>query len=74
MNLLELLISTLLGSIILMGITQSGHQIYQSIEGQLTRVTLHNEGMQAIQMMGHAIQMASAPKGSNGLKVMAKDT
>jgi type II secretory pathway component PulJ len=73
-NLLELLISTLLGSIILIGITQSGHQIYQSIEGQLTRVTLHNEGMQAIQMMGHAIQMASTPKGSNGLKVMAKDT
>ena len=74
MNLIELLISSLLGSIILMGITQSGYQLYQSIHGHLTRVTLHNEGLQAIQMMGQAIQIASLTKGGNTLKVMAKDT
>ena len=74
MNLIELLISSLLGSIILMGITQSGYQLYQSIHGHLTRVTLHNEGLQAIQMMGQAIQTASLTKGGNTLKVMAKDT
>ena len=74
MNLIELLISSLLGSIILMGITQSGYQLYQSIHGHLTRVTLHNEGLQAIQMMGQAIQTTSLTRGSNTLKVMAKDT
>jgi type II secretory pathway component PulJ len=74
MNLIELLISSLLGSIILMGITQSGYQLYQSIHGHLTRVTLHNEGLQAIQMMGQAIQTANLTKGGNTLKVMAKDS
>jgi hypothetical protein len=73
MNLIELLISSLLGSIILISITQSGYHIYQSIEGQLTRVTLHNEGLQAIQMMGRAIQTASLPKGAI-FKVMVKDS
>ena len=74
MNLIELLISSLLGSIILMGITQSGYQLYQSIHGHLTRVTLHNEGLQAIQIMGQAIQTANLTKGGNTLKVMAKDS
>ncbi|MFM6922331.1 MAG: PilW family protein [Polynucleobacter victoriensis] len=73
MNLIELMISSLLGSIILVGITQSGHQIYQSIEGHLVRVTLHNEALQAIQMMGQAIQTASLPKGAT-FQVMAKDS
>ena len=73
MNLIELLISSLLGGIILISITQSGYHIYQSIEGQLTRVTLHNEGLQAIQMMGRAIQTASLPKGAI-FKVMVKDS
>lgn len=74
MNLIELLISSLLGSIILIGITQSGYQLYQSIHGHLTRVTLHNEGLQAIQIMGQAIQTANLTKGGNTLKVMAKDS
>ncbi len=73
MNLIELMISSLLGSIILVGITQSGHQIYQSIERHLVRVTLHNEALQAIQMMGQAIQTANLPKGAT-FKVMAKDS
>jgi type II secretory pathway component PulJ len=74
MNLIELLISSLLGSIILMGIIQSGYQLHQSIHGHLTRVTLHNEGLQAIQMMGQAIQTASPPKGATLFKLMAKDS
>jgi hypothetical protein len=74
MNLIELLISSLLGGIILMSMTQSGYQLYQSIDRHLTRVTLHNEGLQAIQMMGQAVQTANLTKGSNTLKVMAKDT
>ena len=56
-----------------MSVTQSGHQIYQSIERHLVRVTLHNEALQAIQMMGQAIQTASLPKGAT-LQVMAKDS
>lgn len=73
MNLIELLISCLLGSIVLMSVTQSGHQIYQSIERHLVRVTLHNEALQAIQMMGQAIQTANLPKGAT-FQVMAKDS
>ncbi len=73
MNLIELMVSSLLGSIILVGITQSGHQIYQSIERHLVRVTLHNEALQAIQVMGQAIQTASLPKGAT-FQVMAKDS
>ena len=73
MNLIELLISCLLGSIVLMSLTQSGHQIYQSIERHLVRVTLHNEALQAIQVMGQAIQTASLPKGGTFI-LMAKDS
>ena len=73
MNLIELLISCLLGSIVLMSIAQSGHQIYQSIERNLVRVTLHNEALQAIQVMGQAIQAASPPKGGTFI-LMAKDS
>ena len=74
MNLIELLISSLLGGMILMSMTQSGYQLYKSIDRHLTKVTLHNEGLQAIQMMGQAIQTASLTKGGNTLKVMAKDS
>ena len=73
MNLIELLISCFLGSIVLMSVTQSGHQIYQSIERHLVRVTLHNEALQAIQVMGQAIQTASLPKGGTFI-LMAKDS
>ena len=74
MNLLEILISSLLGSVILMSLTQSGHQIYSSLDQQVTKATLQSEALQALQMMGEAIQIASAPKGSPNPRLMVKDT
>jgi hypothetical protein len=74
MNVLEILISSLLGSVILMGLTQSGHQIYSSLDQQLAKATLQSEALQALQMMGEAIQIASTPKGSSIPRLMVKDT
>jgi len=74
MNVLEILISSLLGSVILMGLTQSGHQIYTSLDQQLAKATLQSEALQALQMMGEAIQIASTPKGSSIPRLMVKDT
>ena len=74
MNLLEILISSLLGSVILMSLTQSGHQIYSSLDQQVTKATLQSEALQALQMMGEAIQIASTPKGSSIPRLMVKDT
>jgi hypothetical protein len=74
MNLLEMLISSLLGSVILMSLTQSGHQIYLSLDQQVAKATLQSEALQALQMMGEAIQIASTPKGSTIPRLMAKDT
>jgi Tfp pilus assembly protein PilW len=74
MNLLEILISSLLGSVILMSLTQSGYQIYASLDQQVAKATLQSEALQALQMMGEAIQTASTPKGSSIPRLMAKDT
>ncbi len=74
MNLLEILISSLLGSVILMSLTQSGHQIYLSLDQQVVKATLQSEALQALQMMGEAIQIASTPKGSSIPRLMVKDT
>ena len=74
MNLLEILISSLAGSLILMSLTQSGHQIYASLDQQAAKVTLQSEALQALQMMGEAIQMASTPKGSKISRLMIKDS
>lgn len=74
MNLLEILISSLLGSVILMSLTQSGYQIYASLDQQVAKATLQSEALQALQMMGEAIQIASTPKGSSIPRLMAKDT
>ena len=74
MNLLEILISSLLGSVILMSLTQSGYQIYASIDQQVAKVTLQSQALQALQMMGEAIQIASTPKGSSIPRLMVKDT
>ena len=74
MNLLEILISSLLGSVILMSLTQSGYQVYASLDQQVTKATLQSEALQALQMMGEAIQIASTPKGSSIPKLMVKDT
>jgi hypothetical protein len=74
MNLLEILISSLLGSVILMSLTQSGYQIYASLDQQVAKATLQSEALQALQMMGEAIQIASTPKGSTIPRLMIKDT
>jgi hypothetical protein len=74
MNLLEILISSLLGSVILMSLTQSGYQIYSSLDQQVAKVTLQSEALQALQRMGEAIQIASTPKGSSIPRLMVKDT
>jgi hypothetical protein len=73
-NLLEILISSLLGSVILMSLTQSGYQIYTSLDQQVAKATLQSEALQALQMMGEAIQIASTPKGSSIPRLMVKDT
>jgi hypothetical protein len=69
-----MLISSLFGSVILMSLTQSGHQIYLSLDQQVAKATLQSEALQALQMMGEAIQIASTPKGSTIPRLMAKDT
>ena len=74
MNLLEILISSLAGSLILMSLTQSGHQIYASLDQQAAKAILQSEALQALQMMGEAIQMASTPKGSKIPRLMIKDS
>jgi Tfp pilus assembly protein PilW len=74
MNLLEILISSLLGSVILMSLTQSGYQIYASLDQQVAKASLQSEALQALQMMGEAIQIASTPKGSTIPRLMIKDT
>jgi hypothetical protein len=74
MNLIEILISSLLGSVILMSLTQSGYQVYASLDQQVAKATLQSEALQALQMMGEAIQIASTPKGSSIPRLMAKDT
>ena len=74
MNLLEILISSLLGGVILISLTQSGYQIYASVDQQVAKATLQSEALQALQMMGDAIQMASTPKGSSIPRLMVKDT
>lgn len=74
MNLLEILISSLLGSVILMSLTQSGYQIYASLDQQVAKAILQSEALQALQIMGEAIQIASTPKGSSIPRLMVKDT
>ena len=74
MNLLEILISSLLGSVILMSLTQSGYQIYATVDQQKAKATLQSEALQALQIIGEAIQIASTPKGSSIPRLMVKDT
>jgi hypothetical protein len=74
MNLLEVLISSLVGSLILMSLTQSGHQIYTSLDQQRAKTMLQSEAIQALQMMGESIQIASTLKGSKIPRLMIKDS
>ena len=57
-----------------MSLTQSGYQIYASLDQQVAKATLQSEALQALQMMGEAIQIASTPKGSSIPRLMVKDT
>ncbi len=59
---------------ILISLTQSGYQIYSSLDQQVAKATLQSEALQALQMMGDAIHMASASKGSTIPRLMVKDT
>ena len=74
MNLLEILISSLVGSLILMSLTQSGYQIYTSLDQQRAKTMLQSEAIQALQMMGESIQIASTLKGSKIPRLMIKDS
>jgi hypothetical protein len=57
-----------------MSLTQSGYQVYASLDQQVAKATLQSEALQALQMMGEAIQIASTQKGSSIPRLMAKDT
>ena len=72
MNLLEISISTLIASSIMISMTQSSLQIYQALNQQQTNTLLQTEAMQAFQMMGQAIQQAQANKSIRGFRLMAK--
>jgi hypothetical protein len=79
MTLLELMVSSLLSSALLISLSQSGLQIYQSIKKQEHQSTLQNEALQAMQMMGQAIQSAgghsSGPKSKEvASRLMVKDS
>ena len=66
MTLLELMMSSLMGGVILMSLSHSSLQMYQSLDQQVNQMTLQNEALQAMQMMGRAIQNANHAGGSLG--------
>jgi hypothetical protein len=74
MNLLEISISTLIASSLMITMSQSSLQIYQALNQQQTNSLLQTEAMQAFQIMGQAIQQAQANKSIRGFKLMAKDS
>lgn len=74
MNLLEISISTLIASSLMISMSQSSLQIYQALNQQQTNTLLQTEAMQAFQMMGQAIQQAQANKSIRGFRLMAKDS
>lgn len=74
MNLVEIMIASLISSSILFGIGQSTHHIYQTLEKQQTMAILQTEGLQALQMMGQAIQGAHISKDGRGFRIMARDS
>jgi Tfp pilus assembly protein PilW len=74
MSLLELMISSLICSSLVITMSQSGIQIYQAFEKQQSMSLLQSEGLQALQMMGHAIHEAQITKNTSGFRLMAKDS
>jgi hypothetical protein len=74
MSLLELMISSLISSSLILGMSQSGIQIYQAFEKQQSMSLLQAEGLQALQMMGRAIHEAQITKNTSGFRLMVKDS
>lgn len=74
MNLLEISISTLIASSLMISMSQSSLQMYQALNQQQTNSFLQTEALQAFQMMGQAIQQAQLNKSKRGFRIMAKDS
>lgn len=74
MSLLELMISSLISSSLVLTMSQSSIQIYQALEKQQSMSLLQAEGLQALQMMGRAIHEAQISKTVSGFRLMAKDS
>ena len=74
MSLLELMISSLISSSLVLTMSQSSIQIYQAFEKQQSMSLLQSEGLQALQMMGRAIHEAQITKNTSGFRLMAKDS
>jgi len=74
MSLLELMITSLISSSLVLGMSQSGIQIYQTFEKQQSMSLLQSEGLQVLQMMGRAIHEAQLTKSTSGFRLMAKDS
>ena len=80
MTLVEVLVSSVIASIVLLASSQACFQVYQVVTQQNNLSVLQSESMQAFRMMGEAIWYAQAKIGSNKLSstsfltVMAKDS
>ena len=74
MSLLEVMISSLISSSLVLTMSQSSIQIYQALEKQQSMSLLQTEGLQALQMMGRAIHKAQITKNTSGFRLMAKDS
>ena len=74
MSLLELMVSSLISSSLVLTMSQSSLQIYQAFQKQQSMSLLQAEGLQALQMMGKAIHEAQVTKSTSGFRMMAKDS
>ena len=74
MTISDLMITLLISSTLIGSMTQSTQHIYQSLQKQQTMSLLQSEGLQALQMMGYAIQGAHLSKDQRGFRFMAKDS
>lgn len=64
----------MISSSLVLGMSQSGIEIYQAFEKQQSMSLLQSEGLQALQMMGRAIHEAQITKNISGFRLMAKDS
>ena len=74
MSLLELIVSSLICSSLVLTMSQSSIQILQAFEKQQSMSLLQTEGLQALQIMGRAIHEAQLTKSTSGFRLMAKDS